>query len=224
MGILGRFSDIISANINELLDKLEDPSKMIDKYLRDAMEDLAEVKKETAAVMAEETKAKRNLDEISAEVEKYFNLAKAAIEKGEDNDARVFLEKKQSLEKSLESAKVAYEAAKLNAEKMRQLHDKLTNDINSLKTRRDAVKAKVSVAKTQETINKIGASADKLKGSMGAFERMEEKADAMLDRANAEAELNKGSDNSAEKLAEKYSQGNIAVEDELKKLKESMGL
>ena len=39
--ILSRFNDILKANINELLDKFEDPSKMIDQYLRDMMEDLA---------------------------------------------------------------------------------------------------------------------------------------------------------------------------------------
>ena len=59
MGILSRFTDIISANINELLDRAENPEKMIDQYLRNAMENLAEVKKETAAVMAEETRCKR---------------------------------------------------------------------------------------------------------------------------------------------------------------------
>ena len=48
MGILSRFTDIISANINALLDKAENPEKMIDEYLRRAMEDLAEVKQETA--------------------------------------------------------------------------------------------------------------------------------------------------------------------------------
>ena len=55
MGLLSRFADIISANINDLLDKAEDPAKMVDQCLRDMMEDLAEVKKETAAVMAEES-------------------------------------------------------------------------------------------------------------------------------------------------------------------------
>lgn len=66
MGILSRFSDIVSANINALLDKAEDPSKMIDQYLRNAMEDYAEVKKETAAVMAEERRCKRLVDETCA--------------------------------------------------------------------------------------------------------------------------------------------------------------
>ena len=44
MSILSRFNDIIKANINALLDKAEDPAKMIDQYLREMTDDLAEVK------------------------------------------------------------------------------------------------------------------------------------------------------------------------------------
>ena len=54
MGILQRFKDIMASNINALLDKAEDPEKMIDQTLRNLTKDLAEVKKETAAVMADE--------------------------------------------------------------------------------------------------------------------------------------------------------------------------
>ena len=54
MGILKRFKDIMASNINALLDKAEDPEKMIDQYLRDIQEDLRKVKSETATVMAEE--------------------------------------------------------------------------------------------------------------------------------------------------------------------------
>lgn len=54
MGILARFTDIIQANVNAVLDKMEDPAKMIDQYLRELTDNLAEVKRETAGVMAEE--------------------------------------------------------------------------------------------------------------------------------------------------------------------------
>lgn len=57
MGILKRFKDIMSANINAMLDKAEDPEKMIDQYLRDLQEDLRNVKSETATVMADETRS-----------------------------------------------------------------------------------------------------------------------------------------------------------------------
>ncbi|MEG1966019.1 MAG: PspA/IM30 family protein [Oscillospiraceae bacterium] len=224
MGILSRFSDILSANINALLDKAEDPSKMIDQYLRNAMEDLADVKKETASVMAEETKTKRIVDDISEEIEKYLDLAKKALASGNEEDAKVFLEKKQSLENSKNSALEAYSVAHQNATKMRELHDKLTSDINSLNSRRDTLKAKVSVAKTQEKINKLGASADKLNGTVGAFDRLEDKVNKMLDSANAMAELNEAPVDSAAELEEKYSKNNGDVDVELAELKKSMGL
>ena len=67
MGIIQRFTDIMSANINALLDRAEDPAKMIDQYLRNLQEDLANVKEETATVMAEEKRAARELDECNAE-------------------------------------------------------------------------------------------------------------------------------------------------------------
>ena len=190
MAILERFADIIKANINDLLDKCEDPAKMIDQYLRDLTEDLAEVKKETAAVMAEETRTRRMLEENTAEVKRYEELAKKALTAGNEGDARVFLGKKQQLADKAASLQATYDAAHANAEKMRQMHDKLVGDIETLHGRREMVKAKMAVAKTQEKVNKVGASADKAAGAMSAFERMERKADQMLDQANAMAELN----------------------------------
>ena len=59
MGILQRFKDIMSANMNAMLDKAEDPVKMVDQYMRDLESDLGKVKAETAAVMAEEKRTKR---------------------------------------------------------------------------------------------------------------------------------------------------------------------
>ncbi|MGM9671745.1 MAG: PspA/IM30 family protein [Oscillospiraceae bacterium] len=226
MGILQRFSDIVSANVNALLDKAEDPVKMIDEYLRKATKDLAEVKQETAGVMAEESRTKRLVDDNAAQVAKYEALAKKALLAGNEDDARVFLSKKQELESAGAGLQTAYAAAHENAVKMRELHDKLVKDINTLNSRRQAVKAKMAVAKTQERVNKMGASADKLQSSMGAFERMEEKADRMLDEANAMSELSSQAVDEAQALEEKYKTAdtNASVEDELAALKLKMGL
>lgn len=76
MGILTRFKDIMSANINSLLDKCEDPSKMIDEYMRQVTEQLAEVKVETAGVMAEEKRTKRLVEENEENITKYDVLAR----------------------------------------------------------------------------------------------------------------------------------------------------
>ena len=94
MGVIQRFKDIMSANVNAVLDKAEDPEKMIDQYMRNLQDDLGKVKAETAAVMAEETRAKRELDECNQEVEKLQKYAEKAVAAGNDSDARLFLQKK----------------------------------------------------------------------------------------------------------------------------------
>ena len=161
MGILKRFKDIMASNINALLDKAEDPEKMIDQYLRDIQEDLRNVKSETATVMAEEQRCKRQLDECDAEIAKMQNYAEKALLAGNEADAMKFLEKKNQLIQKQVPLQQAYDAAAANSAKMKQLHDKLTKDVQDLNNRRDAIKAKVQVAKTQEKMNKmIGSVGD----------------------------------------------------------------
>ena len=216
MGILTRFKDIMSANINALLDKCEDPEKMIDQYMRNLESDLGKVKAETASVMAEETRAKRELDECTEQVNKMQSYAEKALTAGNEADARKFLEKKQQLVSTQTALQQSYEAAAANAAKMRQMHDKLVKDIESLESRKAAIKAKVATAKAQERLN-----------SMAAFSKMEAKANKMLDEANAMAELNQSQEDSdIDNLAAKYDSApqDAAVDDELAALKAKMGL
>lgn len=226
MGMLDRFTDIIKANINDLLDKAEDPGKMIDQYLRDLTENLAEVKRETAGVMAEEARTKRLVEDNASEIAKYDELARKALAAGNEGDARTFLSKKQQLAAKAASLQATYDAAHENAGKMRQMHDKLVGDIEALNGRREAVKAKVAVAKTQDKVNEFTSSADKAAGAVSAFDRMEAKADEMLDRANALDELNQQPVDDAAVLEAKYAEAgaDAAVDDELAKLKQEMGL
>lgn len=226
MGILARFKDIMSSNINALLDKMEDPEKMIDQYLRNLQEDLGKVKAETAAVMAEETRAKRELDECVKEVEKMQSYAQKAVLAGNDNDAKTFLEKKQQLAAKQASLEVAYTGAAENAAKMRQMHDKLVTDINALVARRDTIKAKVKVAKTTERVNKMTSSISGTEADLAAFDRMEAKANRMLDQANAMTELNSNNPgNTIEAMKAKYDPvPSSAVDDELAALKAELGI
>lgn len=227
MGIIARFKDIMASNINALLDKCEDPEKMIDQYIRNLNKDLGEVKAETASIMAAETRAKRELDECTAEINKFQNYAVKAIQAGNDADAKQFLEKKNQLVEKQTALQQAYTLANANATKMRQMHDKLVKDIDNLNAKRDAIKAKIAVAKTQERLNQVGASVAGAENNMSAFARMEAKADKMLDEANAMAELNMDTAASdIDNLAAKYDdvQTNSVVDDELAALKAQLGM
>ena len=226
-GILKRFRDIMAANINALLDKAEDPEKMIDQYLRDMESDLGKVKAETASVMADAEKAKRDLAEVDEEIAKMQAYAEKALVSGNEEDARLFLAKKAELTKDRELKQQLADATGANAQKMREMHDKLTADIATLNERKDRIKAKVQAAKTQEHINELNdmiGSIDITDG-MSAFDKMEEKADHMLDMANAHAELNTPSAAapSVADAAQKY-EDNPDIDAELAALKEQLGI
>lgn len=221
MSIIVRFGDIMKSNINAVLDKLEDPSKMVDQMLRNAIEDLAEVKKETAAVMAEEKRCYRIVENLQKEVTRFEGLAMKAVAAGNDQDATVFLQEKMKLTGNLTAAQETHQVAEANATKVRQMHDKLTEDINELKRRQSTIKANLSVAKTQKTINKMGGG--RAASAMNKFDQLEERAQNMLDRANAEAELNQPATSEADRLANKYKSTGADVSSELAALKASMG-
>ena len=147
------------------------------------------------------------------------------MEANNDDDARIFLSKKQETENVGSGLASSYASAHENAMKMRQMHDKLANDIEVLRNRRAMIKGKMSVAKTQETLNTVTDSISKTQGAMGSFQRMEDKANRKLDEANAMNELNSEPVNEAKKLEEKYaSQTSAAVEDELERMKKDMGM
>lgn len=223
MGILTRFKDIMASNINALLDKAEDPEKMIDQCLRNLNSDLGKVKAETASIMAEEQRSKRELDECTSEINKMQNFAVKALEAGNEDDARKFLEKKSSLANKQAGLQESYNIASANATQMREMHDKLVNDINELESRKDMIKGKMAVAKTQDRINKIGSSVSSANDSISAFDRMEAKANKMLDSANAMAELNRGAKDDIADLTAKYANSASEVDDELAALKASLG-
>ena len=224
MGIIARFRDIMAANINALLDKAEDPEKMIDQLMRDLVDDLADVKKETASIIAEEKRTEREMQECSKEIAELNTYAMKAVQAGNDGDARKFLAEKATLSGKLTGLTEAYQLAHQNADNMRAMHDKLVQDINELEARKEMIKGKMAVAKTQKKINQMtGSAISNANDSIAAFERMEAKANKMLDEAEAMAELNKGADTKIEDLKSKYAACDSDIEAELAALKAGLG-
>lgn len=174
--------------------------------------------------MADERGAKRRLDECINNMNKYKQAAQNALSAGNEDDARKLIAKKQQYEANLSSLQATYNLAHTNAEKMKQMHDKLTADIEALEARKDAAKGKIAAAKAQERMNDVIAGVSDSSASIAAFERMESKADKMLDAAMAEADLNAGIAAEGDLLG-KYSSGSsVSVDDELAAMKASLGL
>ena len=224
MGIISRFKSIMESNINATLDKLEDPSKLVDQALRDLNEDLVKVKKETASVMAEEKRCQRAFIELNNEMDNYNKAIKASLLAGNEDDARVLIAKKNEKQVELDSINQALKVAQANSQKMRDMHDKLVSDINTLNRRRQTIKSQVAMAEVQKRVNKVSSSINTA-SSLDQFNRMEAKAQNMLDSALSEAELNAQKDDT-QGLLDKYNGVNTdqSVEDEINKLKSELGL
>ena len=218
MEILKRFKDIMTSNINALLDKAEDPEKMIDQYLRDLNSDLGKVKAETAAIMAAEKRERRELEEFEKEIGDMQRYAVKELEAGNEEDARKFLQRKAELSEKLTDKQTAVELAAANTQQMRQMHDKLESDIGELESRRSELKGKASVAKTQKRMNDFASSVDGAGERISAFDKMEQKINQELDEAIAMSELNKSSGTDIKDLASKYD-SDSSVDDELESLK-----
>ena len=221
---LGRIPKILEANINAMLDKAEDPSKMIDQLLVDYKRDLVDVKRDTAAVMADVKVAEKKLSDCDADIARKQRAAENALRAGNEQDARTLLAAKQSLEVTRESLLQNLAVAQKNAEMMQEGYNKLVRNIEDLETRKDAAKAKIAMAKAQESINKAVSKANSTV-DLSAFNAYEQKAERMLAEANATAELD--ADNvSVQSLTEKYNSGadSASVDDELAALKAQLGL
>lgn len=218
MEILKRFRDIMTSNIHAMLDKAEDPEKMIDQYLRDLNSDLGKVKSETAAIMAAEKRERRELDELKKEMDDMQRYAVKALEAGNEDDARKFLQRKAELSERVTDKETAVELAATNTQQMRQMHDKLESDIGELESRRQELKGKAAVAKTQQRMNDFASSVRGAGERISAFDAMEKKINQQLDESAAMAELNKSSETSIKDLAKKYDDG-PNVDEELESLK-----
>lgn len=219
MGIIQRFADIMSANMNDLLDKCEDPSKMIDQEIRKAKEDLAEVKKETAQVMADEKAARRNYDEAENAVKETHQYAVRALQAGNEADAEKFLQQETQQEQTRDAAKAAWEQAAANADKMKQLYNKLASDIEALTQKRNTVKSTVAVARATERMNDFKVPSYDVSNRL---DKWQDKANQMLDQANAELELNMQSDSPMDALRAKYDKG-PDVSDKMAALRAEVG-
>ncbi|WP_232696481.1 PspA/IM30 family protein [Brevibacillus daliensis] len=220
MGILSRVREIMSSNINALLDKTGDPEKTIDDFMRSLNSDLGKVKAETASMLTDERRAKRALDECNADIKKLQHYAEKAVEAGDDEDARKFLEKKEPLAEKEAQLQAAYQLASSNVASMKQIQDKLVSDIGQLEARRTKLKGKMAAAKAQQSLNSIGSSDG---GNDAVFDAMEQKVNRAYDEAMAIAELRTEAKDNLDDLFAQYKKStNPNVEDELAAIKEKM--
>jgi phage shock protein A len=184
MGIFTRFRDIISSNINAILDKAEDPEKLIKLMIREMEDTLVEIKAACAGAMASSKKVQRQLDTLQERIRYWEEKAEIAVKKGRDNLAREALVEKRRSARRLDGLENEFTEHNLLIEQyqddIRQLEDKLKSarDKQRLLVQRHIHANRKRQA--QEEIRRVDSSEAMLK-----FDELENR----IERMEAEADL-----------------------------------
>jgi phage shock protein A len=219
MSILGRVKDLISANVNSMLDKAEDPEKMANEYLRQLTNELYEARTGVAAAMADEAKLEQRRISSQAEADQWQSKAEAALRAGDEALAKAALARKVQSQKLADQFR-QQEAAQ--EEQVSALQDALVNletRIAEVKAKKELIIAKKNRAATQEALQRTAASMGRV-GAIDKLDELEEKVDDRLAKAEAMSKLEQGSLETKFRNLEKEQE----VDSELAELKKKMGL
>jgi phage shock protein A len=184
MGIFTRFRDIVSANMNAMLDKAEDPEKLIKLMIREMEDTLIEIKASCAGVMANRKRVERELDQIRSREMNWQEKAELAVNKGRDDLAREALVEKRRYgdrASALDKELIEFDAmVEQYQDDIRQLEEKLGS---ARERQRVLVQRHIRAnrkKRAQEEIRRIESS-----DAIFKFEELENR----IERMEAEADL-----------------------------------
>jgi phage shock protein A len=178
MGIFSRFGDIINANITALLDRAEDPAKMIRMMIQEMEDTLVEVRTTSARVIADRKSLQRRLERLADEAAEWERKARLALDKGREDLARAALAEQQAVEDALGLAQRELVAIE---EQLTILHE----EIGQLQQKLDDAKAKQKSLQVREQTNRSrmdmrrSSNRDKLEDAFRKFEAYERRMDDM---------------------------------------------
>ncbi|OUR85554.1 phage shock protein PspA [Marinomonas sp. 42_23_T18] len=219
MGIFSRMTDIINSNITSLLDRAEDPQKMIRMIIQEMEETLVEVRSSSARVIADRKTAARRLARIKDEIAEWTDKAMLAIDKGREDLARAALSEKQSTAKEVDT--IEHELSELD-DHLSSLND----EISQLQTKLDDAKTKQKTMLMRQTSveNRLKVRRQSQRANLDdAFDKFE-RFERRMDTLEGELESMDVGDNAKTNLKSEIDalKENDQINDELSQLKAKM--
>lgn len=217
MGIFSRFTDIINSNINSILDKAEDPEKMVRLIIQEMEDTLVEVRSASAKTIANKKDVVHQINKYEREAADWESKAELAISKEREDLARAALQEKKKVSEAAitlnnELGLIDSELAKLQTE-TGQLQDKLADAKSRQKTiimRQKTVSSRLEVKKRLDLSN--------VDDAMGRFEQFERKIDDLESQVEA---YDIGTRSLKDEIANL--EGDTKIDNELAALKQKMG-
>ena len=222
MSVLGRVSDIVNANINDILDRCEDPEKMIKLLVQEMDEHIEKAREALGKALAGEKRLKADLEKQRAEAAEWQAKAEAAIGSGNDDSARKCLLRKKEHESAAEALAVQWETARKTSEALKADFHRLQQKADEARRKRDTLIARKMAAEAQQQMATLGPSMSRVQRSFSKFDQMERKIESLEAEAQAMAELSYPEDDLQEGLERQGREQ--AVDSELAALKARLGL
>jgi phage shock protein A len=222
VGLFKRINDIISANLNDMIDRFEDPEAMLKQAVREMEEAIVEARRETAKAMAAEKLAGRDLADSERQVRDWRLRAEQAVRAGDDGLARTALARKQEQEKVAaalgDQTAASAEASGALRRQLEAMQAKLAEAKRRLGTLTARQKAAAVRARMQADVEDVAVNTD----AFDKFERLRKKVERVEAETEALQELQTGA--GAPRNADRPAgEADGSVDAELAELKKKLG-
>jgi len=222
MGLFGRLGTLIRSNINELINKAEDPEKMLNQVLVDMKQQLVEAKKQVAVAIADEKRIKKQHEQAIAKAKDWEKKAMLAIRAGDENLARAALQRKAEHDEVAVALGEQWEAQKESVDQLKQALRGLDGKIEEAKRKRNILVSRQKRAEAQRTINETLQGINST-SAFDTFERMSDRVTQLEAEAEATSEMGGAlMESSLDAQFRALEAG--SVDDELDALKQKMAL
>jgi phage shock protein A len=213
MGIFSRFSDIINSNINAILDKAEDPEKMVRLIIQEMEETLVEVRTQSAKLIADKKELGRRSERLTKEAGEWERKAEIALSKDREDLARAALKEKTEALEAVESVASDLEQIEMNLKKLSGDISLLQQKLTDAKARQKALIVRGKTARSRMGVKRQLHDVN-IDEAMNRFERYERKIDDLEGEIEA---YDLGQKHLADEIGEL--EADERVDEELAKLK-----
>ena len=176
MGIFSRFTDIINSNINAILDKAEDPEKMVRLIIQEMEETLVEVRTQSAKLIADRKELNRRIERLQREAQDWESKAEIALSKEREDLARAALKEKQGAEEAMAQIEADLEVIDHNLEKLSRDIAQLQQKLSDAKARQKALIVRGKTAQSRMGVKRQIHDVN-IEEAMSRFDRYERRID-----------------------------------------------
>lgn len=187
--IFKRINDVINANLNEMIDRIEDPERMIKQVIREMEENINQSKVGVIDAIASEKQLLRELETHRRQSDDWLKKAQLALETENEDLARSALARKKEVDSIIKNIEPAWETAKTTSDRLKRQLRQLEAKLEEAKLKRSTLIARQRASQARQQMHK---TVDKFQTSLDAqtrFDRMEDKVAYMEARTEAIAEL-----------------------------------